>query len=409
MDAHGSFSPVATLGIGDLDCDSLETSLDGARLFAGGRDGKVRVFAVDAIEDEARPGAHPDCLLTCVAAASKRVAATRATDGSARVWDLQAARLVTAIDSQLVANGGPMAFSPDGATFVMAGEEEIEVWDVREARRVRTLRPTEELGRFGAFSLAVSSDAAKVVAGARGNGLALWDASGATPPKRFEGRTEQVSDIVLSPDGARAVTIAYFAPPDAKPFDFRAARQVLQGWDLATLKLLWTQPFEKPAGALGGPDPRFACFLADGGRVATLSKDADDAVAIWDAATGEIVRTIPLEMDFDAEQLAGDGTLCVAGARDGVFTLRWIDLDAARVVREATLKEGWRCALLPGASEALVLEKNEVRWTDLTTGAVRARFALDWEPSRCIVSADGAIALVTDQMGRVHLFRITGA
>jgi WD40 repeat protein len=147
--------------------------------------------------------------------------------------------------------------------------------------------------------------------------LILWDVATGAELRRFVGHTKEVSSIAFSPDGRTLLT---------------------SSWDKSVR--LWDAASGKEIRRLQGPkaDAQEAIFSPDGRYILTRSRPRyangrnlnDDAVNLWDANTGQIVRTFT----------GHTGTvLTISFSRDGQSILTGSDDKTARLWQTATGRE----------------------------------------------------------------------
>jgi WD40 repeat protein len=169
-------------------------------------------------------------------------------------------------------------FTPDGKTLLVALHDRVLVWDPIGGKLLRTLR------------------------GGQGRNL------------------------VLSPDGK---TVAAFGTGNAD--DPRGA--VVYVWDLATGRPRAATTAEHGhLGEVGG------VAIAPDGRTVASSCPADNTLRLWEAATGRLLRTLPVE-ELQARTLAfsPDGKQVFAGTSPAL--IRW-DVATGREVTRYPLSEG---------------------------------------------------------------------
>lgn len=148
--------------------------------------------------------------------------------------------------------------------------------------------------------IAVSPDGSKLALATGGGFVRMWDVPSAREQARLEGHTGTVYRTTFSPDGSRVATASHD----------RTARV----WDASTGRSLVTFSEHKfPVTA--------AAFLPDGQSVATTSYywtrevPIEGRVHIWDAATGELRRTLTGGVKPQSSvAISRDGRHLLAGA-----------------------------------------------------------------------------------------------
>jgi len=206
--------------------------------------------------------------------------------------------------------------TPGGAQLVTCSsiDETIKVWNTADGSFVRTL--TGPIG--GVQDIALSPDGTRLVSGGEvafgGNvsAMLIWDLASGTITQQlspannliFAVDWSPVDDLVAAGDQANAVriwnattgalvrTLALDSLCPGVAFDasgehlVTASRQLARIWDLRSGQLMVT---------LSGHTKHVlaTAWSDDGARVATCSNDGSSK--IWNAATGDLVRTLTLD------------------------------------------------------------------------------------------------------------------
>jgi WD40 repeat protein len=251
-------------------------------------------------------------------------------------------------------------YSGDGR-FLAYGTDTggIHLLDARSGKELRTFAAENSRIR----SLAFSPDGGMLAAGLSNHTVMVWKTDGSGQPKILKGHDFPVDSLSYSPGG-----------------DLLASASVaVSGAGEGVVVLLW----ETGSGAVAGRmtrqsspipvrPPAAVFFLPDGEQVAALAPDG--VYAVWDAAGGETVRTVELELagGGDVFALSHDGRLLAVGAVSGDVSL----YDAAGGER-TRLNEG-RSGL--SAVECAAFAPNG---KTLATGTVEGTLTLwdleDWE------------------------------
>ncbi len=148
-------------------------------------------------------------------------------------------------------------------------------------------------------AVAVSPDGRTALTGARDAILILWDTETGEEIRRFEGHADWIWDVAYSPDSRMALS----ASQD----------RTLILWDLETGEAIRT--FEGHEDAV-----RSVAFSADGTRA--LSGSQDRTMILWDIESGDIiVQTEPINTQIFDVALSPSGFSALSGNQDGSVIL----------------------------------------------------------------------------------------
>src|SRR5262249_16381932 len=168
--------------------------------------------------------------------------------------------------------GSAIAVSPDGKVLASAklDEQFIQVWDISTRRQLHQFPK-----RVGPALLAFSPDG-RVLAGACGQEIGLWDVASGRQRFLLKGTQLARDDLAFSPDGRVLATAGI-------SLSTRAKDEGVCLWDVATGSRL-------RAFGRREHDPGPVAFSADGRTVAAGTTGAagpDTGVWLWEAATGQ--------------------------------------------------------------------------------------------------------------------------
>jgi len=208
---------------------------------------------------------------------------------------------------------GTIAFSPDGKTLAAAdGIGSIYLLNAATLAVTGTLQGPSVTSGYGLEGLAFSRDGS-TLAGAGGNGAVyVWNVQSRAlvdGSPLYDPNNKEAKGIALSPDGS-LVAVA----------DTNGSAYL---WNLASGNGQVVKTFHDPAGlqVMG------VAFTPDGGALVTTSQsgkgDYDNAIRVWNVATGTLIHT------FSDASKYGPGRLALS--RDGQF-LAVADADAEAYV-----------------------------------------------------------------------------
>jgi WD40 repeat protein len=159
-----------------------------------------------------------------------------------------------------------LAFSADGEQIALAGDgNEVEVWEVRTARRLRTIKGSTQV-----FTIAFSPDGRQLATSSADSRIDIWQLGSDEAPLSFEVSGGPVYSLGYTPDGSRIAT----GCKDGTIRLYSRAGQLLHSFgDIVS----GISVVASPSGA----------------RIAGLE---GQGLQMWDTDTGELVATRKLDM-----------------------------------------------------------------------------------------------------------------
>jgi WD40 repeat protein len=191
------------------------------------------------------------------------VAWASSSPGYGRVYSTQRSVVVMKGELQTVKL---LAFSADGQRIASGdGNGGVEVWDVRPAQRLRTIKGSSKI-----FAMAFSPDGRQLAASGDDGKINVWPLQGDEAPLSFEVPGGPVYSIGYLPDGNRIAA----GCRDGMIRLYSTTGQLLRAFGdiVSGISIV-----DSPAGA----------------RIAALE---GQGLRIWDAETGELVLTRKLDM-----------------------------------------------------------------------------------------------------------------
>jgi WD40 repeat protein len=183
--------------------------------------------------------------------------------GYSRVYSIRHPALILKSDQRTV---NVLAFSTNGTQIALAGDSgEVEIWDVRAARRLRTINGSSEV-----LTIAFSPDGKQLATSSADSKVNIWQLQSDELPLSIEVSGGPVYSIGYTPDGNRIAT----GCRDGVIRLYSTGGQLLH--------------------AFGGIISGIAVVDSPGGaRIAALEPQG---LRMWDAETGESVLTRTLQM-----------------------------------------------------------------------------------------------------------------
>ncbi|MEU1054269.1 hypothetical protein ABZ397_17180 [Streptomyces sp. NPDC005876] len=192
---------------------------------------------------------------------------TLATGGNeVELWDARTGRHLRSLPGP-VSPVDLLAFGPDGRTLATGSDDGVELWDTRTGRRRSIL--TQYTGPLS--SMAFSPDGRTLATGSHDHTVRLWDTGSGRLDRSLTGHTGAVFTMAFSPDG----------------------RTLATGGADHTIRL-WNMP-DSPSRTLFSRNPGQAVVtvLAPGGRTVATSSTGKPAVRLWDTVTGRVRAGLP--------------------------------------------------------------------------------------------------------------------
>jgi len=236
--------------------------------------------------------------------------ATGMEDGTALVWALSAdgAELILTVGGH-TAKVSSVSFNADGTRLATSSDDgSIKVWDMGSRARGEWMTVTG----FGA--VAFSSDGRSLATGTQEGNVVVYDATSGRTVTLVRSHTGPTNSVAFDPTGSRIAS----AGSDGT------------FWlsDAATGTELWRAPKRRFDSWVSE-----AVFSPDGRTVATAAFANDNPVDLWEAETGDHLRTLPYyEDDANASHavtFSADGRF-VAGS-SYTFVRVWRLADASYV------------------------------------------------------------------------------
>ena len=282
---------------------SVAFSPDGTRLASGSADNTIRLWDTATGEAIGDPWeGHSDWVWSVAFSPDGSLLASGSADNTIRLWD--AASGEPAGDPIAGHTGWvrSVAFSPDGSLLVSgSADNTVRLWDLANGG---PLTPPLDAHNDTVWSVAFSPDGHTAISGSEDMRVIVWDTRRTSHLEQVIGRHQDaVLGVAISPDGTLVASAS--GNPSGGGDD-----NTVRVWDLATGTEKFTlQGHHDSASAVA--------FSPDGTLIA--SAGFDQAVIVWDAASGAIVQG-PLRGHTHpvlSVAFSPDGTRLAAGADNG--------------------------------------------------------------------------------------------
>ncbi len=183
-------------------------SADGQKIVTGSSDRRLKIWIATTGQGEFQlPAEHAGGISSaCFSPIDGNVLASTSSDGTARIWDLAARRVLHVLEHQPDgATKQPVrqaVFTPDGKSLLtVCDDAALRYWDVSSGKQTSTIK-LDAAGNC----LALSVDGRRLIVGLGDGRAAIYDAASQRRLVNYLGHTAAIHSVALSPDGRRALT-----------------------------------------------------------------------------------------------------------------------------------------------------------------------------------------------------------
>jgi WD40 repeat protein len=219
---------------------------------------------------------HNDNIVSvAVNPAGTRIAAA-SLDKLVKIWDLESGRELRTI-SNIGGYANTVSWSPDGKYLINGAEDKtVRIWDAETGRVVRTITGHTDYVNEARYS----PDGRRIASCADDKLIKIWDAETGREIRTLSGHTDMIPVVAWSPDGRRIASGS------------DVVEKTIRIWDAETGRVLQTIPGQ-------GGRIRTLVFSPDGRWLASSTPE-DKAIKIWDTTTGRQIRSISILYEGEA-------------------------------------------------------------------------------------------------------------
>ncbi len=394
-DESAGAEPTLTLKGHNEGVHALAMSLDERLLISGAKDKTIKIWDLARARDTVYVG-HTQSAGTLVYASDGRRLLSGASDGEARIWDAASGRCLQILTGHVSPFVDAQAFTPDGRRAVTTSHKgEIKLWDVESGAELKGMQYDEN---YWINAFALLPDGRRALAGAVSGPLTLWDLEKGELLHTFEEQAPHVLQILVTPDGRRALTSTYGNADEQIPGG-------LQWWDLEELRLLQaTQPEQLQneeeqvyfSAALLDPQSGHVVAATNRGDLYLWDPASGSRIAYWVAHPGHFIGAL--------FRLPGGDVISAAGEGEKQVFKTW-NVEAHRCLHADTIpceKPRTPAFSRDGRWATFATQQAILLWDPVACGEPVAFFA-DGPIVSVAIAPDGSTVAAGEKGGRVHV------
>lgn len=211
-----------------------------------------------------------------------RTVAVLMIGGTVQLWNPTTAECRTTLQGPPTGWHSPILFHPDGRLFVCGGSDgTLQVW------QLDTGKVESSIAGHAVFlrALAISPDRQTLVSASQDGVIKLWDVRTIREKRSFnvEPAFSNRPLMVLSPDASQLACAAHKGNIKVWNVNTGQVQHVLNVTQHANARALEANP-QWPSAMIFSPDSKLLATTGDG--------PASGIISLWDARTGELLRTI---------------------------------------------------------------------------------------------------------------------
>ena len=175
-------------------------------ILSAGTDGTVRAWDLQTGRPKATLTGHTDAVKAVAVSDDGRLAVSAANDRRVILWDLQTGRKLWSAKGH-TGDLNCVSFVPNAEIAVSGGwDKTLRIWDLATGKELWQIGGTFSAFQWSVFmGLAFLPDGS-LLAGSSDHTLCLMDVGTGAVSRRFEGHTNWVASVAVSPDGRHALS-----------------------------------------------------------------------------------------------------------------------------------------------------------------------------------------------------------
>jgi len=264
---------------------------------------------------------HRDPVCCVAFSPDGRLALTASGDATVRVWNAATGQPIRLFQGHRL---GVLAavFSPDSKRILSGGSDgTILLWEVASGREVRKYPHDSWITALAFFPKGDRFLSAGTSFGLPNTQrqVRLWETATGTEFGGFDHPMDHVTSLAVSADGRRALCAGGYAANSDTPLD-----AMVRVWDPETFKVLFD--LKPPIRTV----LRGTALSPDGSQVLAVDVENRRLPALWDVASGKVVRRFPSGESTTVAAISRDGRLGATGNSRGEVAV-W-DLERGRLL-----------------------------------------------------------------------------